>query len=165
MKSFLLGFIFFAIIVSVPNNSRCQDVQLMKIEDLMSVISNNQDSLLIINFWATWCKPCVKELPCFYEAHRQFATNGIRVLLVSLDFKRQLESVLKPFLIKQGKGPETWLLDEPDYDAWINKVDPSWTGAIPATLFIKNSGGVKLFHEGEFTCSTLNDTIQQILNK
>ncbi|MFZ9942585.1 MAG: TlpA disulfide reductase family protein, partial [Bacteroidia bacterium] len=48
----------------------------------MSVISNNQDSLLIINFWATWCKPCVKELPCFYEAHRQFATNGIRVLLV-----------------------------------------------------------------------------------
>jgi thiol-disulfide isomerase/thioredoxin len=131
----------------------------------MELISKSQDSLLIINFWATWCKPCVKELPCFYEVEQRLSSKGVRVLLVSLDFKRQLETVLKPFMIKRGKGPEAWLLDEPDYDLWINKIDRSWSGAIPATLFIRNSEELQMFHEGEFTCESLNDTIQKILNK
>lgn len=152
-------------LILLPIISKCQEAQVKHIQDLMEVVSNSQDSLVIINFWATWCKPCVKELTCFYQVDHQMKNRGVRVLLVSLDFKRQFETTLKPFLSKRGPGPETWLLDEPDYDAWINKIDASWLGAIPATLFINNHKAVRLFHEGEFTCGELNETINKLLIK
>jgi thiol-disulfide isomerase/thioredoxin len=142
-----------------------QDVKVIKFQDLSSLIESSTDSVLVINFWATWCKPCVKELPCFYELDRAKSSSGIRTVLVSLDFKKQLETTLKPFLTKRGSGPEAFLLDEPDYDSWINKISADWSGAIPATLLVNPLSGTKHFHEGEFTCDELNQLVNTIKNR
>lgn len=159
---------YFAIFLSMNavfmDTVHSQEVKVVKIEELMSLIEKNEDSLYVINFWATWCKPCVKELPCFYELNREQNKSAIRVLLVSLDFKRNLNSNLIPFLNKRGAGPETWLLDETDYDSWIDRIDSTWTGSIPATIFINNRKGIRKFHEGEFDCNSLNDEISKLLN-
>lgn len=143
-------------------SAKAQEVQVIKFEDLESLIKSSTDSLIVINFWATWCKPCVKELPCFYELNAKRAHQGIKTILVSLDFKRQLETTLKPFLSKRGEGPLTFLLDEPDYDLWINKVDANWTGAIPATMLINPKNRKQHFHEGEITCEDLNRMVNEI---
>ena len=142
----------------------CQDVKVVKIDELISLLENEDDTLSVINFWATWCKPCVKELPCFYDISRESKTPAVRVILVSLDFKRNLNTTLIPFLKKRGIGPETWLLDETDYDSWINRVDKDWTGSIPATIFINNRKGIRKFYEGEFDCLSLNKEISTLLN-
>jgi thiol-disulfide isomerase/thioredoxin len=141
-----------------------QEVKVVKIDELISLLEKDNDSLLVVNFWATWCKPCVKELPCFYDLNREQKTSAVRVLLVSLDFKRNLNSTLIPFLNKRGDGPQTWLLDETDYDSWINRIDQKWSGSIPATIFINNRKGIRKFHEGELDCKTLNEEISKLLN-
>jgi thiol-disulfide isomerase/thioredoxin len=98
---------------------------------------------IVMNFWATWCKPCVQELPYFEELNKNYSASGLKVVMVSLDFKRELESRLKPFVQKNNMASEVLLLNEHDYNSWINKVDSSWSGAIPATVII--SKGNKIF--------------------
>jgi len=104
-----------------------------KINELVNRI-NNTDTTYVINFWATWCKPCVAELPSFDSLAK---INKVKVLLVSLDFKEDLEKKVNPFLKSHNIKMECVLLDEINGNDFIDKIDKSWTGAIPATL-IKN---------------------------
>jgi thiol-disulfide isomerase/thioredoxin len=108
----------------------------------------NNDTTYVINFWATWCKPCVKELPYFESLHRSSGKEKMKVILVSLDFRNQAESKLKPFIRDNNYSAEVILLLDSKYNSWIDKVDKNWSGSIPATLLIK--GDKRLFAETEF---------------
>ena len=116
--------------------------------DLTKYIDTASDTTYIINYWATWCGPCVKELPYFEEAYSQLQGTKIKLMLVSLDFLKQIDSHLKPFIEKHGYSGEMWLMKDRNFDAWLERVDPSWSGAIPATLVLK--GDKRAFKEGEF---------------
>jgi thiol-disulfide isomerase/thioredoxin len=104
-----------------------------KIDQLIKRISN-PDTLYVVNFWAIWCKPCVQELPALDSLHKSQTANAVKVLLVSLDFKEDLENKVNPFLKKKHIQSECVLLDEIDGNTFINKVSTSWSGAIPGTL-------------------------------
>lgn len=106
-------------------------------DDMEFVFSYNNDTTYIINFWATWCKPCVEELPFFEKAYRAFENKPVKFIMISLDFKKQIQSKLVPFLEKRPDMPETWVLLDQDGNTWIPKVDDVWDGAIPVTLFYK----------------------------
>lgn len=101
----------------------------------------------VINFWATWCVPCVKELPYFEELTEK-QTGKVKVILVSIDFDTQLESKVIPFIQKNNLQSEVVLLADPDSNHWIDEVDPSWSGAIPVTLVLK--GKKRLFFEKQY---------------
>lgn len=103
---------------------------------------------LVINFWATWCAPCVEELPCFEELNRKYADSNVEVWLVSLDFKSRLEKQFIPFLEKKKLKSDVILLADQDADTWIAKMHPDWEGALPATVIIRN--GQKAFHGEPF---------------
>lgn len=105
----------------------------------------------IINFWATWCIPCVKELPYFEQLSEKYPT--VEILLVSMDFSTKIESDLIPFIQKNKLKSEVIMLHEPDGNSWIPKIDPNWSGAIPATIIYKNDK-VK-FYEQSFTFEEL----------
>jgi thiol-disulfide isomerase/thioredoxin len=103
-------------------------------DGIESLFTKQNDSTYLINFWATWCKPCVEELPYIEQLHEDFADQKLGITLVSLDFPNKLESDLLPFMEKnQLKSDVVVLLDE-DYNTWLDKVDPSWGGAIPVTV-------------------------------
>ncbi|TNE61072.1 MAG: redoxin domain-containing protein [Bacteroidetes bacterium] len=106
------------------------------------------NTTLVLNFWATWCSPCVEELPCFEELNRNFTGPGFEVILVSLDFKSQLDKRFLPFLEKQQLKSEVVLLADQDADSWIPKVHPKWEGALPATVVIR--GGQRAFYPDQF---------------
>lgn len=128
-----------------------------------SLLKNKSDTTPVINFWATWCKPCVAELPYFEMLNKQYAGKGVKVILISMDFKRQLEVRVKPFVEKNNIQSEVLLLDEPDYNSWIDKVDPSWSGAIPATVIV--SKNKKLFLEKDFSSyEELENTVKPLIN-
>lgn len=119
-----------------------------EIEPLFEIPSEDDGSITLINFWATWCGPCVKELPYIESLHQSFEKGKIDITLVSLDFKRDLKKKLLPFLNKQSIQSKVILLTDPKEHEWIDKVDPSWSGAIPITVIIK--GGKKYFIEKVF---------------
>lgn len=124
-------------------------------------IFSDKNTIYVINFWATWCAPCVKELPHFEQLNSE--NKNIKVVLVSLDFKNQFESKLLPFLKKKSIKSEVVLLTDKDYNTWLPKVDKDWSGSIPATLIIKN--GKKVFVEKMFSSyQELNEYVNTIIN-
>ena len=124
-------------------------------------ILSDKNTIYVVNFWATWCAPCVKELPHFEQLNSE--NKNIKVVLVSLDFKNQFESKLLPFLKKKSIKSEVVFLSDTNYNAWLPLVDKDWSGSIPATLIIKN--GKKFFVEKMFSnYGELNDYVNKIIN-
>ena len=133
--------LFFVLLLSIPGVIMAQDKPIVAEEfsDLEYLFTQNSDSIQVINFWATWCGPCVAELPYFKEAAQQLEGEKVKFIFISLDFKKQFESRLLPFLEKNELLGEKFTLWDMDYNSWIDKVDSDWSGAIPFTL-IRTSG-------------------------
>ncbi|WP_037373265.1 TlpA family protein disulfide reductase [Salinimicrobium xinjiangense] len=124
-------------------------------------LQQKNDTTYIINFWATWCKPCVKELPVFEKVNEQYKDRKVKVVLASLDFPDKLQNQVIPFVKKFDLQSKVVLLDDPDANSWIPKVSEEWSGAIPATI-IYNSKELRFF-EGSFTYEELNKELTTIL--
>lgn len=138
---------------------QAQKVTVYKIDNLLNRIHNNSDTLYVVNFWATWCKPCVAELPDFEKVNTEFKNQKVKVLLVSMDFKEDAEQKLKPFLKKNNYTTEVVLLDELNGNDFINKVSEKWGGAIPATLITKKNNTVNDFFEKKLNYDLLIEQI------
>lgn len=124
-------------------------------------LQTETDTVYVVNFWATWCAPCVKELPYFERLGAQYKSRKVKVLLVSLDMNKQVESSLLPFIARKNIKEEVVHLHEPDANEWIPKVDAQWSGALPATLIFTKS--VRKFYERSFTYEELEHEVNQFL--
>ena len=138
-----------------------QEVEVIKFQDLQKLINEPSGEIRVINFWATWCKPCVKELPFFEELHNN-QREGIRVILISFDPVELLDTKVNAFLKKKNITANVKLLDEVDFNSFIDKVHPSWSGALPATILVNGNTGKKEFYEKEFTREELINVVNQI---
>jgi len=142
------------------NNTYAQKPSVYKIDNLTKRIFNNTDTIYIVNFWATWCKPCVAELPEFEKLHLDSKEKKVKVILVSMDFKEELDKKLKNFLEKNKYTCEVVLLDEINGNDFINKISEQWSGAIPATLITKNNKSQFDFFEKKVTYDFLIEKIK-----
>lgn len=92
------------------------------------------DTLYVLNFWATWCRPCVAELPYFQAAAESLAGKyPIRFWLVSLDFPPEGGKAAAALLARKSITLPAFWLTEKDPNVWIPNVNPDWDGAIPYT--------------------------------
>ena len=107
--------------------------------DLEPLFNRRNDTTYVINFWATWCKPCVEEMPYFEQFHQATKGEKVKVILVSLDFPNAYRKSLVPFVNRRNLQPEVVALADGNYNAWIDKVDPDWEGEIPATYVYRGS--------------------------
>lgn len=133
------------------------------LSDLERRFARGADTVFVVNFWATWCRPCVTELPAFDRLARSYASASrpVKVILVSLDSKRDHTTKLDPFVRKRGMTCEVVRLNETSPNLWIDRVDPAWQGSIPATWIVSRER--RMLHEREFTERELIDTVQQFL--
>ncbi len=127
--------------------ANCQQVNVIKWPEVQEVLTTSSDTTYVLNFWATWCKPCISELPFFEEVHKNYKNKNVKVVLISMDFVKDLNTRVIPFVNQRNLSTKVWLLNEPDANEWIDKIDPTWSGAIPATLIINNSKKKKVFFE------------------
>jgi len=137
------------------------EVRVVKFDALEHLMTRDSEKIEVINFWATWCKPCIKELPYFQQLQNDMPEK-VNVTLVSLDFADVLENKVIPFVEKRQLTTQVLLLDEIDYNSWIDKVDPSWSGAIPATLIINHQTGQRKFIERELEPGELEQLIEEL---
>jgi thiol-disulfide isomerase/thioredoxin len=162
-KIALVVFAVFFCIAAFPQSDA--SVPVIRLKDLQSRITQNNDTTYIVNFWATWCAPCVKELPDFDSISRSYSKERVIVLLVSLDFKEDLQTKVYPFLQKRNLHPEVLLLDETNANYFIPEISSSWSGAIPATLILNNKKKHKSFFEKKLNYAMIQQELERIKTK
>ena len=133
-----------------------------KFDAIEPLFSQTSDTTYVINFWATWCKPCIEELPYFENLHQKYANKKLRVILVSLDFPKQLKSKLLPFIEKHQLQSDVVVLTDPKQNDWIDRVSPEWEGAIPITV-IYNAETRKFIGEQFADEAELNSLVESFL--
>jgi thiol-disulfide isomerase/thioredoxin len=146
--------------VKVENS---QQARIVKFEDLAKMMSQTNDTTYIFNFFATWCAPCVEEFPVFQRFSARYAGKKEKLIFVSLDFKKDFEKRLLPFLKKNHVRNQVVLLDETDYNSWIDRVDTNWDGNLPATLVINNGKHFRQMFAKEFTYTQLETAMKPFL--
>jgi len=139
-----------------------QEAKKVKVTDLEKIISGSKEPLMI-NFWATFCKPCMEEIPHFQKLQAKYEKEGLQILFVSLDLQDDYPVKVNVF-IKKRKMSTCWL-DETNADYFCPKIDQAWTGAIPATLFINNKVNYRKFVEESLSEQSLEKQIGILLGK
>jgi thiol-disulfide isomerase/thioredoxin len=160
MKIYLIIVLSGILYISNSYSQSDKPIEIVTFSQLESRLKSNSDSVLVVNFWASWCIPCRKELPEFIRIDHDFQKEPVKIILVSLDFINQMDQ-LKKFITQNSVTPEVIVLNAPDANNWINKIDESWSGSLPATIIIKKNH--KKFMEGELNYQTLQTEINSML--
>lgn len=152
--------VLFVLLVSLPSlDGFSQGADVIKAKQLYDMIDTCELDFCVYNFWATWCGPCIRELPEFDKLSRE--NKNVKVRLISLDEVEELNGSVKLFIQKRKISSEVMLLDETDFNEIIPKISNKWSGAIPATLIV-DKHGQKYFYEKEFKAGELEKTIENL---
>jgi thiol-disulfide isomerase/thioredoxin len=138
-----------------------QNFKVYNFKELQPILNQKDNNVYVINFWATWCRPCVNEMPVFNQVANQFKNKNVKVILVSLDFGDNVQSRVATFKKQHQIKSDIIILDDPDSNSWINKVDPKWSGSIPATLIYSKTK--RKFYEKEFQFEELRNELLKFL--
>lgn len=150
-------------ICAAVNFTAAQTIRTMKMPELVQHYKQAK-GILVVNFWSTWCKPCIDEIPHFISVVNALKMDSVQLLLVSQDTKELYQTgALKKYLQQKGwKAPVVWL-NETNADYYCPLVDASWSGAIPATVIIRPSTGYYQFYEESLSENALRDAIKKAL--
>lgn len=133
-----------------------------KFDDLEPLLNIENDTTYVINFWATWCKPCIKELPHFNDLDSIYKKEKIKIVLISLDFPKDVETKLVSFAKEKKIESKVVVLLDGKYNDWIDRVSPEWSGAIPAT-YIYNRKRNELFQRSFENTNELVEVVEPFL--
>jgi thiol-disulfide isomerase/thioredoxin len=126
--------------------TQSQDIPTWKIDDLEKFIKQSTKPT-VVNFWATYCKPCIEEIPHFQKLVKEYEADSVQLLLVSLDMEEMYPAAIKSFAERFKFTAPIAFLNETNADIFCPRVDEKWSGAIPATLFVNNNTGYRKFFE------------------
>jgi thiol-disulfide isomerase/thioredoxin len=153
---FVFLFLFFSLF------SYSQEVKPMKIAELEAFIAS-RPTPAVINFWATWCVPCIKEMPWFNKIVHQ--NKNVELVFVSLDNNKAYPDKIRSFInAKKITATLIWL-DETNADVFCPRIDEDWGGSIPATLFIDHSRNYRRFVEAQISPAELRKQLRLVSKK
>jgi thiol-disulfide isomerase/thioredoxin len=147
--------------ICISLSASAQTAETIKLDDLQKILAAKGDKIIVVNFWATWCAPCVKELPLFEKIST--TAPGVEVTLVSmdLDLDPNPEKVYK-FVSRKNIKSKVVLLNEQNPNEWISKIEKDWSGALPATIIVNQKTGQRKFIEKELHEGDLEKLIDQV---
>ena len=137
--------------------------KVVKLAELEKLIYTPSEKIQVINFWATWCGPCVKEMPLIEKLGQE--RNDIRITLVSMDLELDSnpDKVFR-FVERKAIKSDVMILDAPDPNSWIDKIEKQWSGSLPATIVINTQTGKRAFAGKELKEGELESLIETVKN-
>ncbi|MCS3794897.1 redoxin domain-containing protein [Niastella sp. OAS944] len=121
-----------------------QPIRKVKITEVEEYVKNS-DHPIVLNCWATWCAPCIEEIPYFMETVKKYSDQKVELLLVSLDFASSYPNKIQEQIKKKKFNATFFWLNETNADYFCPKIDPKWDGTLPSTLFINPKTGYRKF--------------------
>ena len=156
--------ILFLMLAFSTGQVAAQEIPKWKTADLQQFLQTTQKPV-IINFWASWCKACLEELPYFQKRVKQYASDSVQLVLVNLDMAEAYPKKIKATAAKFKLTAPIYFLDETDADVFCPVVDKSWSGAIPASLFLNHRNGYRRFIEDQLSEKELDGEIRKMLGR
>ena len=147
--------------VAIVESNQEKELEILDFESFKPMLEREDEKVYVVNFWATWCAPCVKELPYFEKLNETYRDKNVEVVLVSLDFPKQYDKKLKPFIKERDLQSKVIALNDVDFNSWIEQVDKDWSGAIPATLIYTKDK--RKFYESSFEWEELESELKTFL--
>jgi thiol-disulfide isomerase/thioredoxin len=157
MRSFNLFILLFLIWQQSTGQNTNTKIPRLNFNQFESYLHKQNDTLYVINFWASWCIPCRQEMPAFEKVREKYSNKKLKIILVSLDIPGELENRLLPYIRTNHIKSQVVLLDDANQNAWIDKVDPKWSGTIPFTLIYGR--GFRESYERSFRFNQLDSII------
>lgn len=155
-------FCFVVFFIGINISGYSQQIKKWKITDITNLIEKS-DSVLVINFWATFCKPCVEEIPDLIKFTKKYSKQKVALYLVSLDLTDYYPTRIKKFVAAKKYAAHIAWLDESNADYFCPKISQDWSGSIPATLFINKKNGYSKFYEKKLTAAEIEKEIKLAL--
>ncbi len=156
-----IQFVVLGVIFSVAASA--QTINQIKLKDLQKLLTTKSDRIQVINFWATWCAPCVKEIPLFEKLRSD--NSNVEITLVSMDFDLDPDPAkVERFVTRKALKNKVVILAETDPNSWIDKIDKSWSGALPATLIVNTQTGKRKLIQKELHEGDLEKLITEVSN-
>jgi len=134
-------------------------------EGLAAVLKRNatKNKPLLVNFWATWCDPCREEFPDLVQIDKQYRSQGLDFTAVSLDDLTEINTAVPRFLSEMRVTVPTYLLNVSDPELAMSRVDPQWSGALPATFLYDAQGKLVYKRLGRIKVPELTAAIEKLL--
>ncbi len=149
----------------VSLSSFAQEIKPVRnIDDLEAIRKDTEGKVVLYNFWATWCGPCVKEFPDLVKLYSNYKDKGFTIVFISVDMPEQVETKVVPFLKKQKVDFTTYYNDFKTIDNFINYYDKNWEGAIPSTYIYDKNGKLSSKFIGSQTYEFFEEEIKKLLN-
>jgi thiol-disulfide isomerase/thioredoxin len=133
--------------------------------ELRTALEQLTGQVVLVNFWATWCSPCLKEIPVLRELENELAEQGFTLLPISLDEPDSGTAVVVPFLHRWFPGFTSYLSIEQDSDTMISVLDPGWNEVLPTTYLIGRDGSIKERIQGSYTKDEFAAALQPLLDE
>ncbi len=144
----------------IPSKNK---VQAMTLSAFQQTVAKESDELIVYNFWATWCKPCIEEMPYFEQVASDMKDKKFKLVFVSIDNFKDSYNKVQRFVNKNDIKASVFLLEYSDQNKLISNIDKSWNGTIPATMFVDNTNKTKLFYQQEFSYQELKAIVTPLL--
>ena len=160
MKKIIYSLLF----LTAAFTAGAQSIPKWKVSDLQEAIRDAEQPT-VFNFWATFCKPCIEEIPYFQQLVKKYDSAGVKLVLVSLDFSENYPKKIADFAAKRKFTAPIKFLDETNADVFCPAVDSSWSGVLPATLFVNNKTGFRKFHEEQISKEQLEKEILEMIKQ
>jgi len=127
---------------------------------LLRAVRDSGAPAVLVNVWATWCQPCREEMPDLLRLRREVAPEGLQILLVSADFSDQRDEARR-FLAGLGVDFPSYIKNEADM-AFIDAIDPEWSGALPASFVFDADGARREAWEGQRAYGEMREALLRV---
>ena len=118
------------------------DIQLISASQFSALLDDARGDVILVNLWATWCAPCLREIPELLRLRENYLDKGFRLIAVSMDDPQDLESHVIPFLEQRFPDWDTFQSAEAEMDRFVSVIDPAWNEVLPTSYLIDRTGSV-----------------------